>query len=279
MKKSLIVLMVLVFQISHAAWFTSFEYAQKAALETNKFMIVDFWATWCGPCKEMDSNSWNDDKVNAVLQDYVQVKIDIDAERELANKYGINSIPNMFIMDANGVVLYSFSGYHNAAQLESELKKFDLNTEFLSAELLNFNKLKGYNSSIRLAQKYFDYSILVDKQIKWDILNIANLYLSEAKNGLSNKTDDYTEKKQKLELLGLYKIAYANNFSKLEKKLKEFNEKDINENNLNQYYFLKYLACKGLKSEEFPLLEEKLKSIEGFDYFIKKADLILSKNS
>ncbi len=279
MKKILILLFVLTFQLSEAAWLTSFEEAQKEALATNKFMIVDFWATWCGPCKKMDSDSWSDQNVNLVLLNYVKVKINIDFERELANKYGINSIPNMFIMDANGKVVYSFSGYHDANGLKRELDKFALSTQFLSSDLATYYKLKGYNSSVRISQKYFDYSLLVNKDIQWDIINTADDYLADAKKMLSKTDEGYAEKKQRLELLSLYKIAYTSNFSKLEKKINEFKENEISENNTDQYYFLKYLVYKGTKKEGSTVLEEKVKTIEGFDYFIQKINLIIAKSS
>ena len=280
MKKLIILLFVLASNLTEAAWLTSFEEAQKEALASNKFIIVDFWAVWCGPCKKMDSDSWSDENVNLVLQDYVKVKIDIDFERGLANKYGISSIPNMFIMDANGKVVYSFSGYHDAIGLKRELDKFALSTQFLTSDLAIYHKLKGYNSSIRIAQKYFDYSLLVNKDIQWDIINTADDYLTDAKKMLSKTDESYAENKQRLELLNLYKIAYSNNFSKLEKKLAEFKENEIIENNIDQYYFLKYLVYKGTKKEGLnTALEEKVKTIEGFDYFIQKIDLIIAKSS
>ncbi len=280
MKKTLLLLLVLTSQFSEAGWITSFDQAQKMALSTNKLMIVDFWATWCGPCKKMDMESWNNSEVNLILQDYIQVKIDIDLEKELATKYGISSIPNMFIMDGNGKVVYNFSGFHDANGLKRELNKFALNVEYLSSDLQNYYKQKSYNSSLRVSQKYFDYSLLVDKDIKYYIVNTADEYLSEAKKNLSKSDEAYTEKKQKLELLSLYKFAFNSSFSKLEKKISEFNESEINENNIEIYYFLKYLACKGMnRDRQLPELQQKINTIEGFDFFIQKADLIITKSS
>lgn len=279
MKKILLLLSLLAFQLSDAAWITSFEQAQKMALESNKLMIVDFWATWCGPCKRMDAESWNSSKVDLVLQDYIQVKVDIDADKAVANRYGINSIPHMFIMDANGKVVYKFSGYHDAEALKRELDKFALNTEFLTAELANYFKTKNYNSALRVSQKYFDYSMFVEKEIKSDIINTADDYLADAKKNLSKTDADYAEKKQKLELLSLYRIAYAGSYSKLEKKVNEIKEADITENNKNQYYFLKYLAYKGNKNQGFASVEATVAAIDGFDSYIKKADMIIAKSS
>ena len=123
MKKYILLLVIMFSQFSEAQWITSFGDAQKLALASNKFMIVDFWATWCGPCKKMEYESWSDAGVNELLNYYVQVKIDIDDAKDIAGRYGIESIPDMLILDGNGKVIYNFSGYHSAEELKNELKK------------------------------------------------------------------------------------------------------------------------------------------------------------
>lgn len=279
MRKLSILLVVLFTQFANASWLTSFDEAQKMALASNKFMIVDFWATWCGPCKKMDFDSWSNSEVNLVLDHYVQVKIDIDSNRELASKYGIESIPNMFIMDGNGKVVYSFMGYHDADQLKKELAKFAMSTEFLSNELSNFFKMNNYNTSIRVYQKYLDYSLLVDSNVKYSIIGISDNYWNEAKKGLSKTDENYLDKKQKLELLKLYELAYDMKFEKISKKLADWKESEITEGNKNQYYFLKYISAKALNSESLSTIESNAKQLDGFDSYIEKADFILSKRN
>ncbi|MGV3697315.1 thioredoxin family protein [Flavobacterium sp.] len=277
MKKSILLGLLFLGQLSNATWMTSFDDAKKLAMATNKFMIVDFWATWCGPCKKMDQDSWSDAEVNQIMENYIQVKVDIDADKELALQYGIQSIPNMFILDGNGKVVYTFSGYHDAAKLRRELEKFAFSTEFISHDLVNYFRMKNYNTSTRVYLKGLDYSLLVNSEIKDKIIDWAKYYLEDAKKELNKKDEGYAVKKQKLELLALFPMAYQKKFEKISKKLSDFKPNEIDEANLGFYNFLRYIAAKGLNDPGVAALENDLKGIDGFDYYIDKVNLILSK--
>ncbi len=72
----------------------------KEVLESNTPVLVDFWAPWCGPCKMMSPVL----EEIASSQTAVKIcKVNVDDNPELAEKYGIMSIPN-FILFKNGKV-------------------------------------------------------------------------------------------------------------------------------------------------------------------------------
>jgi len=80
---------------------TSENYTQEVE-QSDKIVLIDFWASWCGPCKMMSPII---DNVAKQLDGQVKVgKINVDAETELAVKYNIVSIPTLVIIKDGEVV-------------------------------------------------------------------------------------------------------------------------------------------------------------------------------
>ena len=92
-------------------WLTDYDATLKLAQFTNKLVVVDFYATWCGYCKLMDRNTFTDANVQQRLAGFVPLKIDADKQPQLAAKYGVEGLPMMLVIDANGKPLAGAAGY------------------------------------------------------------------------------------------------------------------------------------------------------------------------
>ena len=86
----------------------------------NGLVLVDFWATWCGPCKMLAPTI---DAIATEYKDRVVVgKVDVDESEALARRFGIMSIPTLFLFK-DGEVVEKLVGYRLKTELEELLNK------------------------------------------------------------------------------------------------------------------------------------------------------------
>lgn len=89
-------------------------------INSQKPTLVDFFATWCGPCK-MQSPIL--DQLKAKVGDKATiVKVDVDANQELAAKYNVRSIPTLIVFK-NGEPVWRAMGLQQLGVLEDKLKE------------------------------------------------------------------------------------------------------------------------------------------------------------
>jgi thioredoxin 1 len=90
-------------------------------LDSDKTVVVDFWATWCGPCKMVAPVL--DEIAGENKEKLTVAKLDIDANPETARDYGVMSIPTMMVFQ-DGKVVKQIVGAKPKAALLNDLADY-----------------------------------------------------------------------------------------------------------------------------------------------------------
>lgn len=89
-------------------------------LSSNKVVVADFWATWCGPCKAMGPS------IEELATEYegkaLIGKVDVEENNDLAEKYAIRSVPTI-IFFKDGEMVDKVVGLQPKAALEAKIKE------------------------------------------------------------------------------------------------------------------------------------------------------------
>lgn len=85
---------------------------------SDKPVLVDFWASWCGPCQMLAPII---EELDEELTDVLVAKVDVDKEQSLAMDYKVVSIPTL-ILFKDGAVAERMIGFHNKDEITELLK-------------------------------------------------------------------------------------------------------------------------------------------------------------
>lgn len=138
---------------SASVWVTDFSKALTEAKQSSKPIFVDVYAEWCTWCHKLDKEVYSDPKFTDYMKNYVLARIDSEdggQGTDVAQKYDIDSLPTMIVLNSQGKVLDRITGFMTTPKLIEELEYV---RKLLDAESKN---AANVDASFILAGAYID---------------------------------------------------------------------------------------------------------------------------
>ena len=299
MKNNIIKLtfILLVANLTYAQqWMTSLDIAQKLALVQNKMVLMVWEESTTYPYVVfvnddkgrtiLIENLFEDESISPLIWEhfipvivnedqYEDLYIKIKGKRKLSyiDKFNDDSIK---IMDVNGNILNTSDFTEDYQNITKMIKRYALNTKFLTPEMIGYRKERNFYSAYFLASKYLDFALYTNKKLRPAIIDLSNIYLDEAiAFSEASTTKDKSILKQRGELLKIQEYLILKRPKKVLRQLKRIKDEVVESSNKSFVAFLYYTAYMSLNdTEKAEAWKSKISLVN-----LKKAQLIINLNS
>ncbi len=244
--------------------------AKMVALAEGKLMILDFGASWCGPCKKMERELWSKEAFKSFYDRFVLVKIDVDEQRSMAKRFGASALPTVLITTPNEDILYQKVGFEKVNDYLQIFSKFPKDNSKLNQKLLRV-----------ISKESAPGFLSIGKELGALAMQISD---PNIRNGYIQQSDEYLDKSEKLDDAGnlsdmILFFKSKNKILKSSRKksikmLKRLKKNGAFEGKPDYYNFLYALLYK--RNDQQTVFQEYYASIES-DNFKKELDSFVLK--
>ncbi|RYU95571.1 thioredoxin family protein [Emticicia agri] len=120
----------------------SYDELLRESKKLKKPIILDFWATWCIPCRKMEKETFADPDFAAYInKNFLVYKVNIDTfdGMDIADRYNIDAYPTLVLLDSKNKYINRYKGFFPAYYLKKELEKNKSRTgkDFITSDAVN----------------------------------------------------------------------------------------------------------------------------------------------
>ena len=104
-------------------WKEDYRSVMRAAEKQNKLIMIDFYTSWCVYCRQLDNESFEDERIVGLLaENFVVARLDAEIQKAAARRYRPDGYPTVIFATADGDEILRFSGYREPDQVYEIVK-------------------------------------------------------------------------------------------------------------------------------------------------------------